>query len=456
MAERAVFLDRDNTIIEDREGYIGDPARVRLLPGAATAIASMRRLGYRIIIVSNQSGVARGMFDEAAVESVNQEMCRQLRDQGGAHVDASYYCPYHPDGTVPEYKMDHDWRKPKPGMLKQAAEDFSLDLHQCWMIGDSSRDIECGLAANCRTILLKDPAHAPSSEEVGALASPHFIVKTLADAARVIAREGRAIHREAAKPAETPPAALAVTPIHETPAPEASPVAGLADAKIPEETKKEPDPEPIISAAVAKTDPVSEAISPSTATQTTEAQPDPGVTEPEKSALSAPIASETTPEELPAEKPAEKPTQETAPAEPDPAQLIGHRARPQPHPALMAASETTAPAPRHEETKTSSNDHVHHDHLKPVVDEILSVMRQRQRAQDMPEFTRNKFIAILAQISVVICVIMAAWDAIMTIPYVPAQWYPQVLTLLRGILWMLGAVTLQILVFTLNQNQRQK
>ncbi len=83
MAERAIFLDRDNTIIEDKDGYIGDPAKVRLLPGSATAIASLRRLGYRIIVVSNQAGVARGYFSENDVESVNQEMCRQLREQAG-------------------------------------------------------------------------------------------------------------------------------------------------------------------------------------------------------------------------------------------------------------------------------------------------------------------------------------------------------------------------------------
>ncbi len=87
MADKAVFLDRDNTIIAN-DGYLGDPTKVRLLPGAAAAIASMRRLGYRIIVVSNQSGVAKGLFDEAAVEAVNQEMIRQLREQAGAHVDA--------------------------------------------------------------------------------------------------------------------------------------------------------------------------------------------------------------------------------------------------------------------------------------------------------------------------------------------------------------------------------
>jgi D-glycero-D-manno-heptose 1,7-bisphosphate phosphatase len=196
MAERAIFLDRDNTIIAN-DGYLGDPSQVKLMQGAATAIAAMRRLGYRIIVASNQSGVARGMFDEAAVEAVNQEMCRQLREQAGAHIDASYYCPYHPEAVVPEYRVDHEWRKPKSGMLKQAAEDFGLDLQQCWMIGDMPRDIAAGATAGCRTIMLRDPEHpAPANESDGVANSPNFIVKTLADAARIVVREGRHTPRD--------------------------------------------------------------------------------------------------------------------------------------------------------------------------------------------------------------------------------------------------------------------
>jgi D-glycero-D-manno-heptose 1,7-bisphosphate phosphatase len=206
MLERAVFLDRDNTIIEN-DGYLGDPSRVKLLPGAATALAAMRQLGYRLIVVSNQSGVARGLFDEAAVEAVNTEMSRQLQEQGGAYIDASYYCPYHPDAPLPEYRVDHDWRKPKCGMLKQAATDFRLDLAQSWMIGDQNRDIGAGAAAGCRTILLKDPDRSAAVEtDLGRTVSPSFVVRTLADAARIIAREGRNPPAQAA-PVRAAPAA---------------------------------------------------------------------------------------------------------------------------------------------------------------------------------------------------------------------------------------------------------
>ena len=208
MAERAVFLGRDNTIIAN-DGYLGDPSLVKLLPGAAAAIASLRRLGYRIIVVSNQSGVARGMFDEAAVESVNQEMIRQLKEQAGAHVDASYYCPYHPDAVVPEYKLDHEWRKPSPGMLKAAREDFNLDLAQCWMIGDQPRDVAAGASVGCRTILLSDPEKQMESNENAPAITPNFIVRSLADAARIIVREGNSPNRDPAPvPLIAPEAAL--------------------------------------------------------------------------------------------------------------------------------------------------------------------------------------------------------------------------------------------------------
>jgi D,D-heptose 1,7-bisphosphate phosphatase len=225
MAERAVFLDRDNTII-DNDGYLGDPSKVKLLQGAATAIAAIRRLGYRIVVVSNQSGVARGMFDEAAVEAVNQEMCRQLREQAGAHIDASYYCPYHPDAVIAEYKLDHDWRKPKPGMLTQAAEDFGLDLTQCWMIGDQPRDIAAGASGGCRTILLRDPDHpAADADPKGTEVSPNFIVKTLADAARIVVREGRNPHPDLVPTPLNQPAAAPPSP----PPPEPSNAARSAD-----------------------------------------------------------------------------------------------------------------------------------------------------------------------------------------------------------------------------------
>ncbi len=251
MAQRAVFLDRDNTIIAN-DDHLGDPSKVKLLPGAAASIASLRRLGYRIIVVSNQSGVARGLFDEAAVESVNEEMIRQLKEQAGAHIDASYYCPYHPDAVVPEYKLDHEWRKPKPGMLKAACEDFSLDIAQCWMIGDQPRDVAAGAAVGCRTILLSDPEKQMESNENIPAITPNFIVRTLADAARIIVREGNSPNRD---PTPIPLAANEVP----TPSPEDATKTlsnALADKPLP-------DVETLAAAVAGKiTGPASEPIKP--------------------------------------------------------------------------------------------------------------------------------------------------------------------------------------------------
>ncbi|MEI7766649.1 MAG: HAD family hydrolase [Phycisphaerae bacterium] len=202
MANKAVILDRDGTIIEDT-AYLGDPAKVRLLPGAAAALAALKHLGYKIIIASNQSGVARGMFGEDAVELVNQELCRQLKEAANVTLDAAYYCPFHPEGSVPQYTMEHEWRKPQPGMIKQAAADFDLDLSQSWMIGDADRDIAAGAAAGCRTILLRDPERPTTMEGHATTVSPNFVVRGLADATRIIAREGKFHDLVNPQPAET-------------------------------------------------------------------------------------------------------------------------------------------------------------------------------------------------------------------------------------------------------------
>ena len=235
MQERAVFLDRDNTIIAN-DGYLGDPAMVKLLPGAGVTLASLRRIGYRIIVVSNQSGVARGLFGPADVEAVNEEMGRQLRRQAGAHIDANYFCPFHPEAVVPSYRGDHEWRKPRPGMLKQAAADFNLDLSQCWLIGDQPRDIAAGASVGCRTILLRDASvnagAVPSAPSDGTQAKPDFVVKSLADAARIIVREGSHVTKpsvaaQAVKAAPEPPVAdvseAAVSPMAEVVVPASSP-----------------------------------------------------------------------------------------------------------------------------------------------------------------------------------------------------------------------------------------
>ena len=158
MKRPAVFFDRDNTLIAS-DGYLGDPAKVSLLPGAADAIARVRGLGYAVVVFSNQSGVARGMFSEEDVQAVNARMAELLlADNPNAVIDRHEFCPFHPKGTVDVYARESDRRKPKPGMILSAANKLALDLPRSWVIGDAGRDIEAGKAAGCRAILFTDPS----------------------------------------------------------------------------------------------------------------------------------------------------------------------------------------------------------------------------------------------------------------------------------------------------------
>jgi D,D-heptose 1,7-bisphosphate phosphatase len=110
-------------------------------------------MGYMLIVVSNQSAVARGVVSEKDLGEIHNRL-KQLLTEKGAYLDQIYYCPYHPDGVIPKYRKESDWRKPNPGMLLAAANEMDIDLSQSWSIGDSSRDVEAGLRADCKTILI--------------------------------------------------------------------------------------------------------------------------------------------------------------------------------------------------------------------------------------------------------------------------------------------------------------
>jgi len=188
MAEKCVFLDRDNTIIHD-PGYLRDPKAVRLLEGAGEALARLAKAGYKLVVVTNQSGIARGMLTDAVLQEIHAEMQRQLKLYGAA-MDAIYYCPYHPEGTVEEFSMDSSDRKPSPGMLLKAADEVGLDLKRSWMVGDSMRDVEAGQRAGCRTVLIA-VAQEDRSGQTTDLPSPDFTAKNLAEAAEIILRQER-------------------------------------------------------------------------------------------------------------------------------------------------------------------------------------------------------------------------------------------------------------------------
>ena len=188
MKRPAIFFDRDNTLIAS-DGYLGDPAQVRLIHGAADAVARARALGYATVVVSNQSGVARGMFSEGAVYAVNERMDALLHaDNPHAVIDRHEFCPFHPEAVVERYRKDSDLRKPKPGMILAAAEKLALDLKRSWLIGDAPRDIEAGHAAGCRTILFVDPElPASAATQEPAAIQPDFVAASLHEAIESIA-----------------------------------------------------------------------------------------------------------------------------------------------------------------------------------------------------------------------------------------------------------------------------
>ena len=206
MAGKAVFLDRDNTVMED-PGYIGDPKVVKLLPGVELALKSLSQCGYKLVVVTNQSGIARGLLTEQTLDKIHAELRRQL-SQRGAHLDAIYYCPFHPEGTIEEYAKESDLRKPQPGMLQLAAKELDFDLSQSWMVGDSARDIEAGQRAGCKTIRVRSRAdhHATPGLENDEDVQADYTVRNLVDAARVILRAPRQAPAPAAGRAATPSA----------------------------------------------------------------------------------------------------------------------------------------------------------------------------------------------------------------------------------------------------------
>lgn len=158
MARIAVFLDRDGTI-NKQVGYCGDPAKIELIRGAAQAVRNFNDMGLLTIVVTNQSAVARGLITEDQVRRVNAEVAVQVAHESGGRFDAFYYAPYHPtEGDDPRYTKDSDWRKPGGGMLRQAAQDFGLDLPRCFLVGDADIDHQAARDADKDIITFQVPS----------------------------------------------------------------------------------------------------------------------------------------------------------------------------------------------------------------------------------------------------------------------------------------------------------
>jgi D-glycero-D-manno-heptose 1,7-bisphosphate phosphatase len=183
----AVFLDRDGTIIED-VGYVSTPAQLRFIPGSIESIRMLNDAGYKVIVITNQSGVARGILSEDMLQTIDKIIRKQILS-GGGHIDDIYYCPHHPEHGVYPYRQACECRKPHPGLIKKATAEHALDLSASFLVGDKSSDMETGKHAGIKTILV-ETGYGSKEKEVLKEHPDHF-AKNLADAVKWILKEGK-------------------------------------------------------------------------------------------------------------------------------------------------------------------------------------------------------------------------------------------------------------------------
>jgi len=192
LSGRAVFLDRDGVVNElvyfPEIGVIDSPLnpnQFRLLPDVAKAIRDLNELGFKIVIISNQPGIAKGKMNEKLFEEIRMKMRKEL-EREGAHLDAEYYCLHHPDAVKEEYRVICECRKPRPGLFLRASSKLSLDLSRSFSIGDSLIDVKAGKAAGCATIFIGslkcDVCRLMEQEN----ARPDFLVGSLVQATGII------------------------------------------------------------------------------------------------------------------------------------------------------------------------------------------------------------------------------------------------------------------------------
>ncbi len=198
MSRRAVFLDKDGTLVENVP-YNVDPAQVRLTNGALVGLTLLRDAGFHFYVVTNQCGVARGYFGEEALVDV-EERIRDLLSEGGLRLAGFFYCPHFPQGLVPGYGFECECRKPQPGLVLHAAERDGVDLGRSWFVGDILSDIECGNRAGCRTLLLDNGGE--TEWVLPSVCEPDYVAVDLEQAAQIILSVER---KEAGRRAATMP-----------------------------------------------------------------------------------------------------------------------------------------------------------------------------------------------------------------------------------------------------------
>ena len=187
--KRAVFLDRDGTVIEE-VGYLNRLDRVAFFPWSVDAIRVLNDAGLLVVVVTNQAGVARGYFDEALVRDTHALIDRRLT-AGRARVDAYYYCPHHPQGVVESLRQACECRKPKPGMIDQAARDLDIDIPGSFVVGDRWLDIEMGRAAGTQVVLVRTGYGQNEERRPEEQVSADYVADNLMDAASWILRRLR-------------------------------------------------------------------------------------------------------------------------------------------------------------------------------------------------------------------------------------------------------------------------
>ena len=184
----AIFLDKDGTVLQDVP-YNVDPANMIFAPGAAAGLARLALLGVPLYVITNQPGIALGRFCLDDLADMQQHLS-QMFTQAGATLDGLYFCPHHPEGTVPQYACECECRKPAPGLLLHAAKQHGIDLARSWLIGDILNDIEAGNRAGCQTILIDNGNETEWDLDQGR--TPDYRVADLEEASRFVL--GQRVH----------------------------------------------------------------------------------------------------------------------------------------------------------------------------------------------------------------------------------------------------------------------
>lgn len=359
MSNKAIFLDRDGTLIED-PGYLNHPEQVKLLEGVAEALIELRAMGYMLIVVTNQSAVARGIVSEKVLGEIHNRL-RQLLAERGAYLDQIYYCPYHPDGVIPKYRKESELRKPNPGMLLAAGEDMDIDLSQSWKIGDSSSDIEAGLRAGCKTILVNRLSRYATTYGKPDEAKPDYKSVNMKEAVNIIKQYHRSSNSVKVR---------------------TQPVKG-PELQSVTETEHQPATEPELMPA-------------------TEAESQPA-TEPERQP-----APELEPQSAPEPEPQPAQESETKPTKKSKTKLATKlKKKLAKKPKAKPARETT------EQLNQDQANHVGQDvspeETRQLLNKILGQLKGMQRDNMFSEFSFFRVVAGALQIIVLFCLLMTVW-----------------------------------------------